>query len=253
MSDGYTLSHQGSGKGASYDASFSQRNYRRLVWEWERSILDLVATEIAAKSGPPSHLDFACGTARVLAHLEDKVGSSVGVDVSSSMLEVARKNVDQATLIEANIVDGDTSALPHADFGLITSFRFFLNAEPELRLKAIKAISALLADDGRLVINNHLNRKSLRGRLLRAFTKARHGDADRYPTLTDAEVVDLLGAAGLEVETTHRYGLWPISPTERTRLPLAAISMFERFAERVGALDPFATYIIYVARPKGSG
>ena len=80
---------------------------------------------------PLVHLDFACGTGRILEYFAGRVDSSTGVDVSDSMMEVAGRWPPKAELIEADLTQNDV--LGDRRFNLITAFRFFPNAEPELR------------------------------------------------------------------------------------------------------------------------
>ena len=101
------------------------------------------------------HLDFACGTGRIIEFMSGHTTESTGVDVSPSMLAEARGKGIDARLIEADITDSDE--LAGETFNLITAFRFFLNAEPELRASAITALGKRLAPDGVLVFNNHHN------------------------------------------------------------------------------------------------
>ena len=48
-------------------------------------------------------LDFACGTGRITEFLEDKVNYSTGVDVSESMLKIARKKLKLTKIIKADL------------------------------------------------------------------------------------------------------------------------------------------------------
>ncbi|MDH3217356.1 MAG: class I SAM-dependent methyltransferase [Candidatus Krumholzibacteria bacterium] len=150
----YRDSHKAAEKGRAYQECYQSERWRRFLWDRERLLLSRFLDEFL--SGQEIHLlDFACGTGRVVGYLETRVASSVGVDVSRSMLDVARGELKHTELIEADLTQ--ENLLLGRRFNLITAFRFFLNAEPELRLAALRAIVPLLADDGYLVINNHRN------------------------------------------------------------------------------------------------
>ena len=69
------------------------------------------------------------------------------------MLAIARKKLKRTEVIETDITA--ENVLKPRKFNLITAFRFFLNAEPELRSAAIKAITELLDKDGYFIFNNH--------------------------------------------------------------------------------------------------
>jgi len=95
----YRDSHKA--KGADYDRMFQERSYVALLWELERKALDdLVPSSNGAQL---DYLDFACGTGRVLAYLEERMATAAGVDVSSSMLAEARRRTRRARLVEADV------------------------------------------------------------------------------------------------------------------------------------------------------
>jgi len=150
----YRDSHEYSSKGAEYEAYYETQPWQRFFWSREKEIILRILKKYFA--GREIHLlDFACGTGRIASFLEDRVKTSTGVDVSSSMLTVARDKLKRTEIIETDItVD---NVLEGRKFNLITAFRFFLNAEPPLHLAALKALAGLLSDDGYFVFNNHHN------------------------------------------------------------------------------------------------
>src|SRR4030095_13126711 len=93
-------------KGADYHAVFRDNPRRALLWALEQEHLARILRRFLADR-PIEHLDFACGTGRILALLEDRTHSSTGVDVSASMLDVARKNVRRSQLIEGDLTRAD--------------------------------------------------------------------------------------------------------------------------------------------------
>ena len=175
--------------------------------------------------GIDRYLDFACGSGRVLSLIAPRAADPVGVDVSDRMLAIARQRVPTATLEERDITRGSHEGEP---FDLVTAFRFFLNAEPDLRQDALRALHARVKDDGVLIVNLHGNPWSMRAvgatvrRLvlrepinylsLRAFTK-------------------LLDDAGFEIEEWHGFGLMiaRVFNTLGPRLPRAAEALARRF------------------------
>jgi predicted TPR repeat methyltransferase len=154
------------------------------------------------------HLDFACGTGRILGHLENRTSTSVGVDLSPSMLDVGRQYLKHSQLIEADLTRGDV--LGHRTFNLITAFRFFPNAQAELRSEAIQVLAKHLAKDGCLVFNNHRNLSSLTHRLARICGRGgREG-------MAMAEVDDLVRKHGMRIARTYHLCVFPVS--ERKQL-----------------------------------
>jgi SAM-dependent methyltransferase len=134
------------------------------VWELERGyLLELVDRH---QPGRPRYLDFACGSGRVLALLEGRAAEATGVDISAEMVALARPK-----LTASRLMVGDPTADPTlapGPYDLVTAFRFLLNADDDLRGRALDAIHRALADDGLLVLNLHGNATSLRGLSLAA-------------------------------------------------------------------------------------
>ena len=154
-SSDYRLSHTDPTKGATYDAHYLSDPHDRILWRLEQQILsEHLDTRFRGKE---IHLlDFACGTGRIAHFLEPRVTRSVGVDVSASMLDQARRKLTRTRLILADLTRQNVLAGQH--FGLITAFRFFVNAEPSLRENVMGILASLLTEDGCLIFNNHHNR-----------------------------------------------------------------------------------------------
>ncbi len=89
-------------KGLDYDETFTKLPHRAVLWKLEQQLLKRLVKELFPMKRP-THLDFACGTGRILAHLESVTESQVGIDVSPSMLEVAKNNNPSATIIESDL------------------------------------------------------------------------------------------------------------------------------------------------------
>lgn len=233
----YTESHKS--KGYDYHESFSPdvNPYRAMVWRLEQQALNgilrdhLLATKVA-------HLDFACGTGRLLGHFGGQVTSATGIDVSSSMMEVARKVAPGAELIEADLTRNDV--LAERKFELITAFRFFPNAEPELRRAVLSVLAKHLAPRGVLVFNNHKNGNSLRRRISRLL-----GREDPSGTMTHAEVEVLVRQAGLSIRSTIPLAFLPVSENHLL-LPISLVYALERRISGLPALAPLAQHVIYV-------
>jgi predicted TPR repeat methyltransferase len=131
------------------------------------------------------------------------VRSATGVDVSEAMLEVARQKLQRTQLYKVNVVQ--ESIFPEHKFNLITAFRFFVNAEPELRVAALRALKPLLAQDGFLVFNNHQNFDSPYMRLAVAY--ARWRGCSPFNTLCLAQCRALLAEVGFEIVRLYPAGM----------------------------------------------
>lgn len=148
----YRDSHKYSSKGSEYEAYYETQPWQRFLWSREREIILRILEKYY--EGRDIHLlDFACGTGRITSLLENRVTTSTGVDVSSSMLAIAREKLRRTEIIEADITINNV--LAEKKFNLITAFRFFVNAEPSLRSAAMATLAKLLSEDGYLVFNNH--------------------------------------------------------------------------------------------------
>jgi hypothetical protein len=128
---------------------------------------------------------------------------TIGIDISPDKLALAGVRCPGASLLQ-----GDVSAEPDLFSGpadVITAFRFFLNAEPELRSSVLTWMHRVLSDDGLLVTNFHLNPNSLRARYLRLRLRSR----TRMPMLSVKDAHDLLNSAGFSVRWIKGYSYLP--------------------------------------------
>ena len=240
---GYRESHLA--KGAEYHLSFSKLPHRSMVWSLERRLV-LGIVKNSFPDSRPTHLDFASGTGRFLELLAPLSSTSTGVDLSESMLRVARQRLRDVEFVEGDITRDDV--LDDREFDLITAFRFFANAEPDLKWDALEVLKRHLAPDGILVFNNHLNRHSLLRTTLRVMNRHHsHHDGTTEWGMSREETYQLVGEAGLRVEDeyplailpfTDRHMFWPKSVLERIELNLARVSL----------LTPLAQNLVYVCR-----
>ena len=230
---GYRQSHLE--KGSSYQAKFLENPRRRLTWKIEQRILDTIFDRYTTQRQVDyqvDYLDFACGTGRILKHLEGRVASSTGVDLSPSMLKVASARTSHSQLYQVDITRDPT--LSNANYDLITAFRFFPNAEQQLREDAIKQLASLLREDGLLVFNNHRSTGFIRNRIARRITRGKRGNHG----MSSREVLKLIEWAGLEILATYHtevvpelesqlfYPRWCVELAESicARLPLANLA-----------------------------
>jgi predicted TPR repeat methyltransferase len=240
MNDDYRDSHTKQGKGASYDKTFSELPYRAVLWQMEQRFL-LQILKLFNEKNKINHLDFACGTGRILNFLAKHVSTSTGVDLSDSMLEIAHQQAPSTELLNADITRDDT--LNNRTFNLITAFRFFPNAQPELRSKAMKALVKHLADDGRIVFNNHRNLSSTYFGLVRLVKLSN----DIGIGMSQEEVRALVKSAGLEIEKIYHVGVLPLSDTHNL-LPPFIINLIERPASAFPLFRSLSQDLIYVCK-----
>jgi SAM-dependent methyltransferase len=213
-----------------------------LYWEnFEKPYLEKLFARLGNEY-PGRYLDFACGTGRILQLGFPHFIDSVGIDVSEVMLAEARRRVGGARLIQADVM-ADPPDL--GVFNVISLFRFILSAEHHLREGVLGWLRSVIAPDGVLVANNHLNRWSIIGTIHRA-DNVLHGRRGGPPG--DKDVEALLGRCGFSV--FERYGFGVIPPW-RTRgfLPSTALLRLERLLVKSKTLQNYAKDRIYLCRP----
>ena len=196
--DDYRTSHLE--RGPSYDTFLATVPFDAYMADWERQHLLGLVRELYPTRGPARYLDFACGTGRVTETVSPLCKSAVGVDISPSMLKVAKSKVPGATFELADLTNDDPDI---GKFELVTSFRFFGNAQDELRNGALKAIVARMVSGGHLIINSHRNPRSLSS-LLDRMTGGNAGNMD----LHFGKLQALLSRHGLKIRAVRPIGAW---------------------------------------------
>lgn len=157
-------------------------------------------------SGIDRYLDFACGTGRVTSVVAPHANVSYGIDVSESMLSSAREKCDSTQFLLADITDSIPDVGP---VDLITAFRFFGNAQDELRRSALSALARLVKPNGLLLINNHRNPLQLQHLLstrIRKETGPRPSEGRM--DLTKKKFSIMLTKAGFRAVRYYPIGWW---------------------------------------------
>jgi SAM-dependent methyltransferase len=216
---------------------FAPGSFDAAVWEREQQLLDRVVHEHVQCRH--SYLDFACGTARVLSYLEGQFQSAVGLDISPTMLDVARERTRTATLVQGDGTS-DPQVLRGQRFDFVTAFRFFLNAQPSLRDAAMAFLASTLRDqDSRLLFNVHGNRYSTRALVAAKASITR----EQFSSMSVRESVRLAARHGLKV--VEWYGIGSYDKALLRILPLSAW----RWAEQQVPLPKrFAVYLYFLCR-----
>ena len=245
--DSYRVSHLGAEKARAYDDDlWDLRAAKGLDWLVEQQLLaEVLGSRIP--TGARSVADFACGTGRVLEFLGRSYASPVGIDISPDMLALARDRCPRATVVLGDVTT--TPALAPGPFDLITAFRFFLNAEPDLRSAALAWMRGALSPSGFVVANFHLNPVSLRGTYLRLRLKP----AVRPPMMSIENARRLFVAHGFTVHQILGYGFLPFRREGRKLLAPAARRALETSLAGSDILRPVAGSFLLVAGVAPSG
>ena len=176
------------------------------------------------------------------------VAEVVGVDVSESMLAVAREKLPSAKFVHADL----TRERPElGDFDLVTSFRFLGNAEPALRTAALRALNRQQRPGSYLIVDNHRNPMCLANWIHRV-----RGDAPKLD-LSHRRLTNLLGACGYELVDARPIGVWQY----RAKLMASAGSNPEREerleqlfrARRLASIAPASVVVARKAQDLGPG
>jgi SAM-dependent methyltransferase len=229
---------------------YNDGSVSNLIWQLEKTILVEIVKKIKQKTGRVDCLDFACGTGRIISFLEDKVDSATGIEISRTMLSMAAKRVRRATLLCKDITTNMNDIEGHYD--LITAFRFLLNAEPDLKLAAIRELAKRLkGPESRLVINVHGNPFSYKAILIpynwsRAVLKG--NELRGY--MTKRQAVSVITAAGLVVEQIIGMGF--ISGRILKLFPWSMALSIERRLVGVPFFQAFAVNQLFVCRLRQS-
>ena len=153
------------------------------------------------------------------------------------MLEIAKNNCKKACIIQEDLTKNDV--LDDQLFNLITAFRFFPNAQSELRIEAITILKKHLREDGYLVFNNHKCLTSTRSRIAKIIGRHEiHG-------MRHSEVEQLLAHAGLRIVKTYHTGVFP-SSENRQIIPPFLLTVIETIASKFKPLEYLAENILYV-------
>lgn len=217
--EGYTHSHINK-IGEDYHKKFEKFPGRRIIWQIEKEIIN----NFLKNKKLHVHLDFAGGTGRIAKFLENSVKEQFLLDSSLGMLNHAKKilNPNRTTFVHEDF----TKVELKKKFDLITAFRFFPNAEPSLRAKAMKFIADNLKTDGYLIINNHYNFWSL-PLIINRLTLRSNGFG-----MTHNEVKELVINNGLKICMYSSVGLFT-NKEKSNFLPWTLISKLELFIHKI--------------------
>jgi ubiquinone/menaquinone biosynthesis C-methylase UbiE len=231
-------------KGDHYDQTIGSAPLDTYMDKWEGHHLARALGRFFP-TGIPRYLDFACGTGRITERVAPSARESVGVDISESMLAVARRKCPKTRFVCADLTRDDVDL---GLFDLVTSFRFFGNAQDELRSSVLASINRRLRPSGYLIINSHRNPRSLLGISTRSTPEGAAMD------LTRAKLGKLLGRHGFEIVSERPIGFWiyRFKLTTAETLESARADKLER-AFQHSWLARFSPDALIVARKIGVG
>ncbi len=236
-------------KAAEYDSQqYRAGSYGEAIWQIEQMQLAALVKRFRQSHPQIDYLDFAAGTGRLVSFMEGLVDTSTAIEISESMLAVARTKTKKTRLICTDITAPDAAL--EGRYDLITAFRFVLNAEPSLRISALKALGARLKDsDSRLIFNNHGNTFSHKLLSLPVY-KYRHWRCGYMPEgnqLSHGQVKRMAAEAGLAIES--RWGSGLLSSKALRLMSYDRICRIEERVSGIRLLTKLGVNQMYVARP----
>jgi len=239
----YRNSHTSKEYGTVYSRTYSE-GYYYYQWKYlEQPLLRKIFLLVKGKCAG-NYLDFACGTGRILKVAEDYFDKTMGVDVSESMLNIARDSCTKSEIVLADITQRN---LPYS-FDIVTSFRFFLNAEKSLKVEALAAIKKMLNPKGFFIANIHVNSDSPLGliyRLRNIIFRKKIAN-----TMSYEEFKRLLETQGFRVDAVYWYSYLPRTGWHFDWLPRYFMNFFDFIGNRLCLLpNKMAQSFIVIARP----
>lgn len=236
----YKTLHIGKSHGQKYDdALFKEGRFDYEIWQKEKSVLK----EIISKHNMKGRLlDIACGTGRIIGYLEDRFQESIGIDISSDMLEQAKVKVKHSKLICGDVTKNHNEV--EGKFDCITCFRFFLNAEQGLRDEVFGFITNKLKNqDSILIFNIHGNKFSTRWFLV-VFDKIFKRSYQNQMSLKEVKL--MLKQHDLEI--VEFYGIGFIYKVFFKFMPKFFWCFFEDIFHSLSFLKPFSLYFVFVCK-----
>lgn len=186
-------------KGGQYDARLAESPFDAYMSSWEREHLPRLLDRFAPQV--QRYMDFACGTGRITEQVAPRARESVGVDLSPTMIDEARRKCAATRFHLGDLTQHDPDL---GQFDLVTSFRFFGNAQSELRESALRAIVKRMTRGGHLIINSHRNPRALYA----LFDRLTGGDAGEKLDLHLPKLRALLARHGLDIVALQPIGVW---------------------------------------------
>jgi SAM-dependent methyltransferase len=250
VSESYRKHFSKESKAEEYDRiHYGEGSYSEILWKIEQSQLNAILEEFRQAHEQISYLDFAAGTGRILASMENRVDVATGIEISQAMIDRARERLRKANMICVDITQPGCEI--EGKYDMITSFRFILNAEPALRLAGLRALAARLKDETSILIfNNHGNLYSHK-LLFWPFHKLRFRGKSYSPEgnyLTNRQVRKIADQAGLQITRIVGCGMLGGKSSRLLGKDLAA--WVEERLSHLRFLRPFAGNQMYVARLK---
>jgi 2-polyprenyl-3-methyl-5-hydroxy-6-metoxy-1,4-benzoquinol methylase len=202
-------------------------------------------------------LDIACGQGRITVQAAEYFADVLGVDYSPQMLAIAQRSWQEKATggtdhLRFEVGDVRTFAADKP-FDVITAFRFFLNAEDDLRVEGLRCVRRNIAPAGVFITNVHVAASSplacfygisnsLRRVLGKPVSRVRN-------TISLRQFRKMLADEGLQIERVYRYSLLPRVGSLTDSLAERYIAKIDHAAGFVPGLRAMSQAFLVCARP----
>ena len=235
-----------------YAAGYYAAQWRLL----EQPLLRQLFTE-QRERGATRMLDIACGQGRITLLGAEYFPSVLGMDYSPQMLARAKESqrenpVAGDTDLQFQVGDVRTFAADRR-FDVITAFRFFLNAEDDLRVEGLRCVVRNLDPSGVFITNVHVAASSPLAcfygvtNAARRLLKRRVSHVRNSISLANFE--RMLAAEGLRIDRVYRYSLLPRVGSLTDRFAERHIEKIDRLGTAVPGLKLLSQAFLVSARP----
>jgi hypothetical protein len=170
------------------------------------------------------------------------------------MISFAKQKCKKTKFILTDLTSKNVdSKLNNEKFDVITAFRFYKNAEQELRRDATKSLKKYIKDEGYFVFDLHLNSRSFMGILARLIKLIR---LDKLLNLNKLNVrtisledINKLFKENFEIIDYYGMGLLP-SKSNYLILPRKLLYKIESFFTKNKILRGFSYNLLIIAKRK---
>jgi SAM-dependent methyltransferase len=112
-------------------------------------IFAVIRAHFAADFSPARSLEFGCGVGRMLIPIARRSGEAIGVDIAPRMVELARRHLGEAGIVNARVLPADDPVMQgEALFDFINSFIVLQHVPPERGYRLILDLIRLLRPGG---------------------------------------------------------------------------------------------------------
>lgn len=186
------------------------RFYDYLTGAFERKYADMALEQLSVQEGE-TVLEIGFGPGHCLKRIARSVGQTgkaYGIDISLGMLEVAKRRLKKARLIDrVELSCGDAASLPYGDNAFDAAFMSFtleLFDTPEIS-KVLEEVKKVLRPMGRLGVVSMSKENG--GSLLFRLYEWAHKKWPKYVDCRPIYVKSLLVDAGYKIQVKHKARL----------------------------------------------